>query len=133
MKRIVTFITISFILVYILMLLNRTFQITYKVSYEKILQIDEKNIEDKIGIVRNISQKSGGVFRVKEIDGHPGSLDRKKNYKFIHFGYCSFEECLVLSNNFNKNEFYLFYYYNYLIPGSNRSSTIENELNNVGM
>lgn len=103
--------------------LNRMAMITYGVVFEKTAVLNPaKQDAAYLVLKRSYSGKFGYRFADRRLPGHPGDPTRSKNYAFRQFGFCSFSECLVFSNPFSPNEFYIHYYRNFLWPFGDRES-----------
>jgi hypothetical protein len=117
---------LTFILFLLFSYTNRMFLLTYKVTNRSFLHIDEKEIPLILSqIKQKYSKKWGYVVKIRSSKDYPGENDISKNYKFNQFGYCSFFNCLVFSNNFSKNEYRVIYYENYVLPFSDTKSNID--------
>lgn len=105
------------------MYLNRMFMGTYDVIFEKVVTLHPaKQDATYLTLKRNYSGKFGYMLADRRLPGHPGYPTPEGNYVFRRFGFCSFSECLVFSNDFSPNEFYIHYYSNSLWPFGDRKA-----------
>lgn len=110
------YLSVSLIATFLVFIFNRNYQITYSVSHQETLSLRKKEIEDIIIMIKTDKNNFGKKYNFKTIDNHPGYNNSLKNYKMINFGYCSFSQCLILSNEFRRNEFTLILYKNRIFP-----------------
>lgn len=112
----IIYLCISLLAIFLIFILNRNYQITYDVSQQTLLNLNEREIVEISKIINSNANSFGKAHNFKTIDNHPGYNDSSKNYKMINFGYCDFSQCLILSNEFKKSEFNLIFYRNRIFP-----------------
>ena len=102
---------------------NRVSLITYPPVYSKTVVLDDAGVRSIWkGMLRQYGSSPGAKFAFKRLSGHTGGAQAP--YVFKHFGYCSYFECIIFSNDFHENEFNVFYHSNYLLPFGDKESAV---------
>jgi hypothetical protein len=102
--------------------LNKVLMLTYELKSATFVEVSPEIGQSLLKQqFAKMAKKKGERFIVKRTPDYIGETLGTKNelrYQVVTFGYCGFDECVSVSNDFRPDQFQILYYDNWLVTGS---------------